>query len=66
MSVGEPIDRVDGRLKVTGRATYTADQNIPGLRLWRTGNERYRQGPRSPRSTPGGRARARNARGIDS
>src|SRR5581483_4348880 len=31
MSVGEPIDRVDGRLKVTGRATYTADQNIPNL-----------------------------------
>src|SRR5438045_1732475 len=31
MSVGEPIERVDGRLKVTGRATYTADQKIPGL-----------------------------------
>ena len=31
MSVGEAIDRVDGRLKVTGRATYTADQNVPGL-----------------------------------
>jgi len=31
MSVGQPIERVDGRLKVTGRATYTADQNIPGL-----------------------------------
>jgi xanthine dehydrogenase YagR molybdenum-binding subunit len=31
MSVGEPIDRVDGRLKVTGRAPYTADQNVPGL-----------------------------------
>src|SRR5438067_9747487 len=31
MSIGEPIDRVDGRLKVTGRATYTADQNIPGV-----------------------------------
>jgi xanthine dehydrogenase YagR molybdenum-binding subunit len=31
MSVGEPMDRVDGRLKVTGQATYTADQKIPGL-----------------------------------
>src|SRR5947207_8423380 len=31
MSVGEPINRVDGRLKVTGRATYTADQQIPGV-----------------------------------
>ena len=31
MSVGQPIERVDGRLKVTGRATYTADQNIPNL-----------------------------------
>jgi xanthine dehydrogenase YagR molybdenum-binding subunit len=31
MSVGQPIDRVDGRLKVTGRAAYTADHNIPNL-----------------------------------
>ena len=30
-SVGEPLDRVDGRLKVTGKATYTADWNIPRL-----------------------------------
>jgi xanthine dehydrogenase YagR molybdenum-binding subunit len=30
-AVGEPLDRVDGRLKVTGKATYTADWNIPGL-----------------------------------
>src|SRR5579884_1670789 len=32
-SVGEPIPRVDGRLKVTGRATYTADVMPPGC-LW--------------------------------
>jgi xanthine dehydrogenase YagR molybdenum-binding subunit len=25
------MDRVDGRLKVTGRATYTADQKTPGI-----------------------------------
>lgn len=31
MSVGEAIDRVDGRLKVTGKATYTADQQAPKL-----------------------------------
>ncbi len=30
-SVGKPLDRVDARLKVTGRATYTADHNLPGL-----------------------------------
>jgi xanthine dehydrogenase YagR molybdenum-binding subunit len=30
-AIGQPLDRVDGRLKVTGRATYTADQNIPNL-----------------------------------
>jgi xanthine dehydrogenase YagR molybdenum-binding subunit len=30
-SVGQPLTRADGRLKVTGRATYTADQQIPGL-----------------------------------
>jgi xanthine dehydrogenase YagR molybdenum-binding subunit len=29
--VGKPIDRVDGRLKVTGRAKYTADWNVPDL-----------------------------------
>jgi xanthine dehydrogenase YagR molybdenum-binding subunit len=30
-AVGEPLDRVDGRLKVTGQATYAADWNIPGV-----------------------------------
>src|SRR6201989_2399987 len=28
---GRPIDRVDGRLKVTGTATYSAEFNIPNL-----------------------------------
>jgi xanthine dehydrogenase YagR molybdenum-binding subunit len=31
LAVGEPLDRVDGRLKVTGRAPYTADQKIPNV-----------------------------------
>ena len=31
ISVGTPLDRVDARLKVTGRASYSADQNIEGL-----------------------------------
>ena len=30
-SVGTPLDRVDGRLKVTGTATYTAEVAITGL-----------------------------------
>ncbi len=30
-SIGEPLDRVDARLKVTGRAPYTAEHNIPKL-----------------------------------
>ena len=30
-SIGQPIDRVDGRLKVTGKATYTADHPIPDV-----------------------------------
>jgi xanthine dehydrogenase YagR molybdenum-binding subunit len=30
-AIGKPISRVDGRLKVTGRALYTADWNIPNL-----------------------------------
>ncbi|ALL71337.1 Periplasmic aromatic aldehyde oxidoreductase, molybdenum binding subunit YagR (plasmid) [Paraburkholderia caribensis MBA4] len=29
--IGQPMRRVDGRLKVTGAAKYTADQNPPGL-----------------------------------
>ena len=30
-AIGQPLDRVDGRLKVTGQATYTADWNPPGV-----------------------------------
>jgi xanthine dehydrogenase YagR molybdenum-binding subunit len=29
--IGEPLSRVDGRLKVSGRALYTADHDIPHL-----------------------------------
>ncbi|WP_448698523.1 xanthine dehydrogenase family protein molybdopterin-binding subunit [Mucilaginibacter sp. AW1-3] len=29
--IGEPMDRVDGRLKVTGAATYSAEHKIPNL-----------------------------------
>lgn len=29
--IGQPISRVDGRLKVTGRATYAAEFDAPGL-----------------------------------
>jgi xanthine dehydrogenase YagR molybdenum-binding subunit len=28
--IGSAVDRVDGRLKVTGRADYTADYHFPG------------------------------------
>jgi xanthine dehydrogenase YagR molybdenum-binding subunit len=30
-SVGKPMDRTDGRLKVTGAVTYTADNSLPNL-----------------------------------
>jgi xanthine dehydrogenase YagR molybdenum-binding subunit len=30
-AIGEPLDRVDGRLKVTGQAVYTADWQIPDM-----------------------------------
>jgi xanthine dehydrogenase YagR molybdenum-binding subunit len=30
-AIGQPLDRVDGRLKVTGKALYTADHNVPNL-----------------------------------
>ena len=30
-TIGDPIDRVDGRLKVTGRARYTTDHAIPNV-----------------------------------
>src|SRR5919199_1600193 len=29
--MGDPIDRVDGKLKVTGKAKYSAEYQIPGL-----------------------------------
>lgn len=29
--IGHPLDRIDGRLKVTGKAQYAAEWNIPGL-----------------------------------
>ena len=28
--IGQPISRVDGRQKVTGRATYAAEFDVPG------------------------------------
>jgi xanthine dehydrogenase YagR molybdenum-binding subunit len=28
--IGQPLDRVDGRLKVTGRAPYAFEHNVPG------------------------------------
>ena len=31
METGKPLDRVDGRLKVTGSATYAAEWQLPGL-----------------------------------
>jgi xanthine dehydrogenase YagR molybdenum-binding subunit len=30
-SIGQPIDRIDGRLKVTGRAKYAAEFAVPGV-----------------------------------
>ncbi|MBO0878102.1 MAG: xanthine dehydrogenase family protein molybdopterin-binding subunit, partial [Pseudonocardia sp.] len=30
-AVGQPLSRVDGPLKVTGRADYAADHDLPGL-----------------------------------
>jgi xanthine dehydrogenase YagR molybdenum-binding subunit len=30
-TLGQPMDRVDGPAKVTGRATYTADHQVPGV-----------------------------------
>ncbi|HEV7499141.1 MAG TPA: xanthine dehydrogenase family protein molybdopterin-binding subunit, partial [Vicinamibacteria bacterium] len=29
--VGQPVERVDGRLKVTGKATFSAEFRPPGL-----------------------------------
>ncbi|MDT7667803.1 MAG: xanthine dehydrogenase YagR molybdenum-binding subunit, partial [Pseudonocardiales bacterium] len=30
-AVGQPMSRVDGQLKVTGRATYAAEHDLPDL-----------------------------------
>ena len=29
--IGDPLNRVDGRLKVTGGATYSGEYKVPGL-----------------------------------
>ena len=29
--IGAPMNRVDGRLKVTGAATYSAEYQLPGI-----------------------------------
>ena len=59
-AVGQPISRIDGRLKVTGGARYTAD--IPRQRHRPRGNrlqhdrerpdrvDRYRQPPKTRRA----------------
>jgi xanthine dehydrogenase YagR molybdenum-binding subunit len=31
INIGDPLDRVDGRLKVTGQATYSGEYKMPGL-----------------------------------
>jgi xanthine dehydrogenase YagR molybdenum-binding subunit len=30
-TIGQPVDRIDGSLKVTGGATYAADYRLPGM-----------------------------------
>ncbi|HEY4206466.1 MAG TPA: xanthine dehydrogenase family protein molybdopterin-binding subunit, partial [Puia sp.] len=29
--IGDPLNRIDGRLKVTGGAKYSGEYNVPGL-----------------------------------
>ena len=52
--VGTPLDRVDGRLKVTGAATYPIDVNPSRPRLRRSGAEHRdeRANPSTSRWTP--------------
>ena len=33
MAVGKPVQRVDGVAKVTGKARYTDDFSMPGMRV---------------------------------
>ena len=49
-SIGQPLDRVDGPLKVTGQATYTADQQYPERGPRGPGHEHHRQRAASCRS----------------
>lgn len=42
--IGEPLDRVIGRLKVTGQATYTGDWNIPNVTYAALGVSRIASG----------------------
>ena len=42
--LGKPIDRVDGRLKVTGTATYAAEFPVPNLAYGVTVNSTITKG----------------------
>ena len=43
-AVGAPLSRVDGRLKVTGKAQYAAEHDVDGV-----GARRHRRRERRPR-----------------
>ena len=50
-TVGKPIDRVDGRLKVTGAATYAAEFPIANLAYGVTVNSTITKGRASRAKT---------------
>ena len=51
-AIGKPLDRVDGRLKVTGAARYAAEAQVAERRLRRPRPEHHRQGQDHRASTP--------------
>ncbi len=64
-SVGQPLSRVDGRLKVTGRAPYSAEYPIPNLAYAVLITSSYREGPRGGDGHARRKASSRRAGGDD-
>ena len=58
-NMGEPVPRLDARLKVTGEARYPADVPVTNPAFAVSGDQQHRQGPHHARSTSTTRAPCR-------
>jgi CO/xanthine dehydrogenase Mo-binding subunit len=63
--LGQPLDRIDGRVKVIGRAPYAYEHNVPNGVAGRAGYQHYCEGTRSLNRYKRSRKSAWRATGAD-